>query len=157
MVSLVTLDDITARYDAELDEGEERMVVGVLESLSNDARYYSGQSWDSPEDAPPRVLSLIIGATIRYLRNPDGASQSRAGDETLMWENRRSEKAGWAYFTDDEIADLKNLGGTSGKAFGTIATWSWTQGGGRRDLTIGTTPPGADPFPWVSKDDEVYW
>ena len=157
MATLLTVDEVKARIDWDLDAGEEKLCLGYLETLSDDARYYAGKEWFTGAEAPPRVLSLILRATVRFLRNPEGASQSRAGDETLMWDNRHNEKAGSPYFTDDEIDELKTLGGSSGGyAFGTLATWSWNNGTGRQDLTIGTDPDG-DPMPWVSKDDEVYW
>lgn len=157
MASLVGLDDVKGRIDWTLSPGEENMATAAIDDLSVDACYYAGKEWFTGAEAPPRVLSLILRATVRFLRNPEGASQSRAGDETLMWDNRHNEKAGSPYFTDDEIDELKTLGGSSGGyAFGTLATWSWNNGTGRQDLTIGTDPDGK-PMPWVSADDEVYW
>lgn len=157
MSSLVTLDEVKARIDWTLDEGEERLTQGALDDLSEDARFYSGQEWEIAADAPPRVKSLILRATVRFLRNPEGASQSRAGDETLAWDNRRNEKAGSAYFVDDEIAELQQVNSGLKPGFGTFGTYAWTQGGGPRDLTIGTVPPHGDPLPWIAKEDEVWW
>lgn len=157
MTALATLDEVKARYDETLGPDDERLVQGSLDSLSIQARFYSGQDWPAQEDCPPRVWDMILNATVRHLRNPDGASQTRAGDETLMWDNRKNELAGTAYFVDREIAELRQMGAGSAKAFGTIATWSWTTGSGRRDLTIGTTPGHGDPLPFIAKEDEVYW
>lgn len=157
MATLLTVDEIKARIDWDLDAGEEKLCLGYLETLSDDARYYAGKEWAAAEDAPPRVRNLILAACVRALRNPDGASQSRAGDETLMWDNRRNEKAGWAYFVDSEIAELRGMGSGSGYSFGTVQTFAWTDGTGRKDLTIGTTPDHVTSFPWIAKEDEVYW
>ena len=74
-----------------------------------------------------------------------------------MWDNRRNEKAGSPYFTEDEIAEITGTGGGgSGLAFGTLGTWSWNNGTGRQDLTIGTVR-GYEPMPWIAAEDEVYW
>lgn len=158
MAALVTLDEIRGRIDWTLSPGEELMAQAAIDDLSEDARFYSGAEWALPADAPTRILSLILRAAVRFLRNPEGASQSRAGDETLMWDNRANEKAGSPYFTDDEIAEIKGGGsGTgSGLAFGTLGVWAWNNGTGRRDLTV-ETDPGYEPMPWVSADDEIYW
>lgn len=157
MAALVTLADVAGRIDWTLSPGEELIVEGAISDLSEDARYYSGQNWVTGAEAPPRILSLILRATVRFLRNVEGASQSRAGDETLMWDNRRNEKAGSPYFTEDEIAEITGTGGGgSGLAFGTLGTWSWNNGAGRKDLTIGTDP-GYEPMPWIAAEDEVYW
>ena len=159
MASLVTIDDVKGRIDWTLSLGEELMAQAAIDDLSEDARYYGQKEWPTPADCPTRILSLILRACVRFLRNPEGASQSRAGDETLMWDNRHNEKAGSPYFTDDEIAEIKGMGGGAGGsslAFGTLATWAWNNGTGRQDLTVGTAP-GSEPMPFIAAEDEVYW
>lgn len=157
---LATVDEVKARADWTLDADEIRSATDSIKSLSIQARYYSKQDWPTRAECPDIVWDMIVSAVVRYLRNTEGASQSRAGDETLMWENRRTEKAGVAYFVDDEIAELRLMASGSGDGytgFGVIQTYAWNNGAGRTDLTIGTTPGHGEPFPWIAKEDDLYW
>jgi hypothetical protein len=48
------------------------------------------------------------------MTNPSGYTQSRAGDETLGWNDSSGENAGTVYFTGDEQRMLAELGGRKG-------------------------------------------
>lgn len=159
MTALATVAEIEARIDWVLDDGERRLAQAALDDLSVDARHYTGLPIATPEDCPPLVRSLILRATERFLRNPEGASQSRAGDETLMWDNRKDDRGGSAHFTETEIADLRAVNASNGSAlgsFGTFGVFAWTNAEAPRDLTV-LPDHGDEPFPWIAAEDEVWW
>ncbi|WJN63026.1 head-tail joining protein 1 [Streptomyces phage phiScoe3] len=108
-MAYATLEDLKARLDWELDEDEERVAGGALEDASDLAAHY-GREW-AEGNAPRLVRTLVLKAAQRYMKNPDGYTQSRAGDETLAWNDAQGENAGTVYFTDDEIKLLGSLGG----------------------------------------------
>src|SRR5699024_5849714 len=113
------------------------------DDLSIDARFYTGMKLLDPDTCPEIVKSLILRAAERHLRNPEGASQSRAGDETLMWDSKKDSRAGSAHFAEEEIEALRSVNsadGDLGFAFGTFGTYAWVDKKAPRDLTIGTDP-----------------
>jgi plasmid stabilization system protein ParE len=108
-MAYATMEDLKARLDWELDEDEERIAGGALEDASDLAAYY-GREW-AETSAPRLVRTLVLKAATRYMKNPDGYTQSRAGDETLAWNDRQGENAGTVYFTDEEQKLLISLAG----------------------------------------------
>jgi hypothetical protein len=111
--TLATLPELQARLDWELEPGEQNVAIGALEDLSDDARFYGSSRWNST-NVPRQVKSLVLRAAARYLRNPDGFVQSRAGDETIVWTDR-GEDAGTAHFNTREE---KTLGSIAGRGTG---------------------------------------
>ncbi|WLW38560.1 head-tail adaptor [Streptomyces phage Verabelle] len=108
-MAYATMEDLKARLDWELDEDEERIAGGALEDASDLAAHY-GRDW--PEASTPRLVrTLVLKAAQRYMKNPDGYTQSRAGDETLAWNDKAGENAGTVYFTDEEQKLLISLAG----------------------------------------------
>ncbi|WJN62634.1 head-tail joining protein 1 [Streptomyces phage phiScoe10] len=108
-MAYATLEDLKARLDWELDEDEARIAGGALEDASDLAAHY-GRNW--AEDTAPRLVrTLVLKAASRYMKNPDGYTQSRAGDETLAWNDKAGENAGTVYFSDEEQKLLAALGG----------------------------------------------
>ena len=105
--NLASLDDLLARLDWELDEVEQRVAAAALEDLSDDARNYGISTW-TPITAPRTVRTMVLRAAVRYMRNPDGYVQSRAGDEIVGWAPRKD--VGAAQFTEDEKDELRDLG-----------------------------------------------
>ena len=101
-----TLAELMGRLEWTLDANEEGTATGALEDLSNWARHY-GRNWDATA-APRLVKTLVLSAAVRYMRNPDGYTTSRAGDETVGWAEHGSQ-TGNANFLDHEIAALKAL------------------------------------------------
>lgn len=117
-----TLTDLTNRLDWELDDDEVRIATAALEDASDLAAHH-GRDW--PDDAVPRLVrTLVLRACKRYMDNPNGYTQSRAGDETLAWSDDQGENAGTVYFTDDEIKLLAGLAGKkAGLASAQVSAW----------------------------------
>lgn len=119
---LATLDDLKDRCEWTLDPDEERVAQATLVDLSEDARFYGSTAWNSVL-CPRQVKSLVLRATVRYLRNPDGFLQSRAGDEAVHWTDR-GEDAGTATFTKKEQEMLATIAGrTRGLMTAPIQHW----------------------------------
>jgi hypothetical protein len=84
------------------------------------------------------------------MRNPDGYTQSRAGDESLAWNDAAGENAGTVYFTEGEIKLLRSLAGkTPTLASAPISAW-----GPQRKAPIGLVPTrGGKSFPMFGCED----
>lgn len=121
MEPFASLVELTARLDFTLDVEQTRDATDALEYLSELARHH-GKPWLDAASAPRLVKNLVIAAAKRYLRNPDGYTQSRAGDETLAWTDRGHD-AGTPYFTDREVKMLETIGGRSGII--SVPTFAW--------------------------------
>ncbi|MFJ3974885.1 hypothetical protein [Streptomyces sp. NPDC090021] len=107
-MAYATLDELKGRLDWELDEDELRIAAGALDDASDLAATY-GRDW--PEDTAPRLVkTLVLKSAARYMRNPNGYTQSRAGDETLAWSDIGRD-AGTVYFSREEIRLLEELAG----------------------------------------------
>lgn len=152
MEPLATLQELTGRLDWTLDADELRIAAGALEDASDLARGY-GRDWNA-ETAPRLVRTLVLKACRRYMNNPNGYTQSRAGDETLGWNDAAGQDAGTVYFTADEQKLLKGL---AGKASGltSVPVTAW---GPHRPRPIGWVPvaDGGKPFP-LFPDDGGPW
>jgi hypothetical protein len=152
MEPLATLQELTNRLDWTLDADELRIAAGALEDASDLARGY-GRDWDAAT-APRLVRTLVLKACRRYMNNPNGYTQSRAGDETLGWNDAAGENAGTVYFTADE---QKLLQGLAGKASGLVSV-PVTAWGSQRTKPIGWVPVqgGGKPFPLFSDEVEPW-
>ncbi|WJN62942.1 head-tail joining protein 1 [Streptomyces phage phiScoe25] len=142
-MAYATLDDLKARLDWELDADEVRIAGGALEDASDLAAHY-GRDWDEA-NAPRLVRTLVLKAAQRYMKNPDGYTQSRAGDETLAWNDAAGENAGTVYFSDEEIKLLRSLAGKAPGIYSAPLTAYKTKLPGG----TGYSPVdyGGDPFP----------
>lgn len=107
--TIATIEELQARLDWTLEAEEQGVAQAALDDLSDDARFYGSVLWEST-NAPRQVKSLVLRAAARFMRNPDGYKQSRAGDETVIW-NDIEEGAGTASFTTQEQKMLATLGG----------------------------------------------
>jgi hypothetical protein len=105
-MAFADLQDLEDQLDFELDEGAQRAAVARLQQASDYAEHYAGTTW-SESKAPRIVKSIVLNVVERYIRNPDGYTQSRAGDETLMWDDNAGK--GTFFFTDEEKAILRGL------------------------------------------------
>jgi hypothetical protein len=77
------LDELKGRLDWELDDDELRIAVGALTDASDLAAAYC-RDW--PEATAPRLVkTLVLKSAARYVRHPNGCTQSRARDETPAW------------------------------------------------------------------------
>ncbi|MEU1309166.1 hypothetical protein ABZ419_09750 [Streptomyces cinnamoneus] len=152
-MAYATLDELKGRLDWTLDEDELRIAAGALEDASDLAASY-GRDW--PEATAPRLVkTLVLKASSRYMRNPNGYTQSRAGDETLAWSEAHGRDAGTVYFTREEIRLLAELGGRKPTlASAPVAAWESKV----RPGTGGLVPVdySGDRFPLFS-DDRGPW
>ncbi|MFI5763891.1 hypothetical protein ACIA8F_23500 [Streptomyces sp. NPDC051563] len=143
-MAYATLDALKARLDWDLDDDEARIATAALEDASDLAVTY-GRDW--PEASVPRLVrTLVLKAAARYVRNPHGYVQSRAGDETLAWSDAHGRDAGTVYFTREEIRLLEDLGGRR-PTLTSVVVSAW----GTRDRPHRASPVpvdyGGDPFP----------
>ena len=152
MEALVTIEQLAARLPFVMDADELREGSGALDDLSDDARTYGKLSWTIQATTPRQVRNLILRAAVRHMKNPDGFTQSRAGDETLGWTDR-GEDAGAAYFTDREIKMLRLLNGKS--TFHSVDTTAW---GPTRTRQEGLVPDEGsnEPIQMFSSDNEPW-
>lgn len=149
MVPFATLVDLKARLSWTLDADEERAATGALEDASELARAH-GRDWIDALSAPRLVRTLVLKAVKRYMNNPEGYTQSRAGDETLVWNDDQSENAGTVYFTTDEIKLLAGLAGRK-SALVSVAMTAWRTV--EQPEHEGYVPvEGGAPFPMYSSD-----
>ncbi|MFF3017111.1 hypothetical protein [Streptomyces sp. NPDC057939] len=142
-MAYATLDELKGRLDWELDEDELRIGASALEDASDLAAEY-GRDW-AATSAPRLVKTLVLKAAARYVRNPHGYTQSRAGDETLAWGDIGRD-AGSVYFTREETRLLAELAGRRPcLTTAPIIAWGTTRRPGR----AATVPVdyGGDPFP----------
>lgn len=154
--TFATVDELQARLDWVLDDGEQGVAQGALDDLSDDARYYGSASWDS-DNAPRQAKSLVLRAAARFVRNPDGYTQSRAGDETLAWTDQ-GERAGTAFFTSQEQKMLADLAGKNTSGLYSALTTAWGPMRHHHDHRLGPDPQtfvpvdgdGA-PFPFLTE------
>lgn len=116
-----TVDEVQARLEWTLDTGERNVAQGALEELSDWARHY-GRHWPVAT-VPASVKRLVIRAAARYMRNPDGYEQSRAGDETVIW-NHAANTPGSAEFSDMEIKAIK----ATARPLASVVSVQMTQG-----------------------------
>ncbi|MFE0964064.1 hypothetical protein [Streptomyces fungicidicus] len=155
-MAYATLDDLKGRLDWTLDPDEERIATSALEDASDLAAHY-GRNW--PEESAPRMVrTLVLKACKRYMANPEGYTQSRAGDETLAWSDAAGENAGTVYFTREEQELLAGLAGRN-PGLHSVGVSAWQSV--RRPVAVGLVPvdtPGsaADPFPMYSDEVEPW-
>ncbi|MEU9454845.1 hypothetical protein [Streptomyces sp. NPDC048277] len=81
LVAYATLNELNGRLDSDLDPDKLRIAAGALDDASDLAATY-GRDWPAGT-APRLVKTLVLKSAARYARNPNGYTQSRAGDETL--------------------------------------------------------------------------
>lgn len=144
MAAFATLDELKARLDWTLDADEERIATSALEDASDQACYH-GKEW-SVDTAPRMVKTLVLKSAARYMKNPEGYTVSRAGDETAQWDDVSG--AGEVIFTPEEIKVLRALAGK-----GTIGSIPVTAWGPQKKTAEGYVPiEGGGYFPFFSSD-----
>jgi len=155
MANFATLDELKARLDWTLDADEERIASSALEDASDLAVYYVGRDWPDAASAPRLVRTLVLKACKRFMDNPSGYTQSRAGDETLGWNDSQGENAGTVYFSADEQKLLAEIGGRKpGLVSAQVSAWNSTY----RPVSAGLVPVDIDgkPFPMFRPDGEPW-
>ncbi|MCY0933634.1 hypothetical protein [Streptomyces sp. H34-S4] len=154
MANFATLAELQARLDWTLDADEERIANSALEDASDLASHYAGRDW--PAGAVPRMVrTMVLKACKRYMDNPAGYTQSRAGDETTGWNDAQGEDAGTVHFTNEEQKLLAGIGGRKPGLFSAqVSAWNSV----RREVSVGLVPvdpPGAD-FPFFADEVEPW-
>jgi hypothetical protein len=156
MANFATLDELKARLDWTLDTDEERIATSALEDASDLASYHTGRDWPDAASAPRLVRTLVLKACKRFMDNPSGYTQSRAGDETLGWNDSQGENAGTVHFTADEQKLLAEIGGRKpGLVSAQVSAWNSV----RRPVSAGLVPvdtPQQEPFPLFSDEVEPW-
>lgn len=154
MANFATLDELKARLDWTLDADEERIATSALEDASDLACLHAGREW-TDVSVPRIVRTLVLKACKRYMNNPSGYTQSRAGDETLGWNDDQGEDAGTVYFSRDEQRMLQEIGGRKpGLLSAQVSAWNSQ----RRPVAAGLVPvaqPTSDSKPFPLFSDEV--
>lgn len=148
---LATLDELTARLDWTLDDDEVRAAPGYLEEASDLARAY-GRSWPTAASAPRLVRNTVLAAVRRFMRNPEGYTQSRAGDETLAWTDLGDE-AGSIYFTEREIKLISGFASKAGLSTAGVTAWGPQK---RREVGFVPVDYAGDPFPMFASEDDPW-
>lgn len=147
MSTFATVDEVQARLEFDLDQGDRGVVQGALEDLSDWARHYGRSTW-TEDTAPDFIKRLVVRAAARYARNPDGFEQSRAGDETVIW-NHASKTPGSAEFSDAEIKAIRSYVAPVG--FGSIQMQAWGTTPQAKRLDQYAPVANGEPMPWVTE------
>jgi hypothetical protein len=148
-----SLVELKERLDWTLDPDEERLAASALADASDEARMH-GRDW-SIEHVPRPVQAIVLKACVRYLRNPDGYTTSRAGDETVTWSDRGDPAAGAVSFTRDEIALLRELSGNRAGLMSAPIT-AWSPHPHRAAPGYVPVDGGGKPFPLYARDDDPW-
>lgn len=157
MSDLVTLAELQARLDWTLDSGEQGVANGAIADLSEDARFYGTDDWTDKDNCPRQVKSLVLRAAARFMRNPDGYTQSRAGDETLGWTDLGHD-AGSPYYTTKEQQMLRTLAGRDAALTSVpITAWGPTKASGPGYVPVDPTGYQRTPKPFPFDSEEGGW
>lgn len=156
---LAPLSELLKRLDWELDDAEREHAEAALETASNLVRAYGRSNWGTMEDGtyvpvPVTASTIAIAAARRYMVNSDGYTVSRAGDETVGWDEL-GDKAGSVYLTDEEKRLIRALVSPPSPVGVQTYTWGQTMRRRRRvselgvDDIAGYVPvDGGRPFPY---------
>ena len=145
---LATTDELAERLPFVMDPDELREAEGALIDLSDEARHYGSSRWISVETTPESVINLVLRAATRHMKNYEGYTNSRAGDESVSFTDR-GVTAGSAHFTPDEQARLGELGGYRRTNFYSVNTFAYSNRG-RTPTTDGFVPGAgsSEPIPY---------
>ncbi|WP_405056969.1 hypothetical protein OG474_30045 [Kribbella sp. NBC_01505] len=150
---LATVVELADKLPFTMGEDEKREAKLALETLSDDARFYGKPRWTNPFVTPPSVVRLVLKAANRHMKNYEGFTQSRAGDETVAWDGQ-GEDAGSARFSAAEKKQLQQLGNRA-KIYSTpVSAWGTIRRHDRPDcLPAGFVPAEhGSPFPMFCGD-----
>lgn len=124
MDPLATPADLVPKLPFVMDEGEEREALRALEELSDDARHYGSSKWVDAASTPRPVITLVIKAAARHMKNYEGYITSRAGDESVTFSDR-GEAMGDAQFTAEERKRLAEHAGRFDTKLHTAGMWAY--------------------------------
>lgn len=152
MDPFITSADVQARLDFEMDEQELTVCEAAIEDASDLARDY-GRDWSGPSTAPRIVLTLVRRAVTRHMKNPNGYTVSRAGDETLQWADDAGENMGDVYFTKDEQERLAKAAGHAKGGLVSVGTYAHNS---RTAPRVGYVPTDMAPFPLYASSEDPW-
>lgn len=120
MEPFALVEDVQRRLDFVLDNLEESAVSAHLEDMSNEARFIAMREWPEPEIVPYMIRTTVIKCVARWAKNMNAITLSRAGDETVEWDDVTPED-GVPEFTPQERKLIRAIGdGRKGSFFGTV-------------------------------------
>lgn len=122
-IPLATVEELQGWLSWDLSAGEEREATGALAVLSDEARSVGDPGWLDDTITPGAVKNLVLKAAARYMKNYDGFTMSRAGDETVQFSDNKL-RSGSAYFTQDERDALAKHAGM-GTGWGSVGTYAY--------------------------------
>lgn len=155
MDPFITVTEVQARLDFVMDARELAVAEAAIEDASDLAREY-GRDWASATVAPRTVLVLVRRAVVRHIKNINGYTTSRAGDETLQWSDEAGEHMADLYFTEDEQQMLARLAGRSGGGFTSVGGYAWSSRPSLNVTGYVSTSPGGDPFPYYASTEHPW-
>jgi hypothetical protein len=147
--ALISLDELADVLDWEMSDEERRLASGVIESLSDEARLTGSTAWLGAYCTPGPVRRIVRTAAARFMRNPDGYVQSRAGDETVVWSDKTRPVA---EFTETEVNAIRSYAGRGNVTSVPVYGFSYRRKTGPVDRGyVGITgSPGERPFPFLN-------
>ncbi|WP_063856611.1 hypothetical protein [Kitasatospora griseola] len=97
----------------ELDDAQTASANAALEDISAIARLYGLPSWGNPLPVPDAVKAVVLSATERRVRNPEGYVSEMAGE----YNYRMAEGAATGmYFSATELDIIRTCAGRKGLA-----------------------------------------
>lgn len=147
-----TVEELVARLDWDLDAKERLMAEAALEDASDLARGI-GKAWADPTLAPRLVRVAVLQAAKRYMQNPAGYTQSRAGDETVAWSDT-GDKGGTVYFTSEEAKLIRSLAGQASGLY-IAGTYAWSARPDKQVEVVHIPTNGFSAFPYFAPDDDA--
>lgn len=129
MTDLASVDDLEVLMKrtfsgADLDQAEM-----VLSSVSAWARAVAGQEWPVSSEVPSDVKYVVLAASRRTLRNPDGVTAESMGPFSKSYDRPPS-----AFFTPAELSILKRYRPSASNGLITIG---FTRGEKANPRTLG--------------------
>lgn len=128
-MALVTQAEIEARLEFTMSADQLRMANAAIESLSIQALHITGLPATTTDATCPKwIKQIVLGALELHIRNPEGFSFSRAGEESVGW---NSATPRGLQFTAEQEAKLKKGTRMSSSGISSISTVSWSTGANR--------------------------
>lgn len=151
MVALASVEDLEVLMGRTFAEGSELdQAEMVLEAVSAWSRAVAGQLWSDESDAPSDVKHVVLAASRRSLRNPDGVVSESMGPFSKTYDRPPVN-----FFTPGELAILKRWRPRSSS--GGLMTIGFTRGEKANPRTVGHLFIDGEPFPclWPGDPDFV--
>lgn len=92
----------------------------ALDDASALVRAEAGKPWldeNNVVTAPAEVLTIVVKASLREFKNPDGFTSEQLGDYSY-----RTDNVGGVYLTDDERRIVRTAAGVGGQGLYTVRT-----------------------------------